>query len=242
MLTRGHGAQAEVMARLSEAVRGVPGVSIYLQPTQDLTIDAETGPTEFRVSLEGADTAVVTEWVGKLMAEMRTRNELRNVTSDAGAQGLAAFIDIDRDTAARLGVTASAIDDAPLQRLRPAHRLDHLHRDQPVPRHPRGAAAACTALPKRSASSYLRTASGEPAPLAAIATITERRAPLQITHVAQYPALDHRLRRGPWRLARRRGRRDPRLGEGGRPAEVGAAHLPRRLGRLRAFAPRTSSG
>jgi multidrug efflux pump len=184
---RGHGAQAEVMARLTEAVRGIAGVTLFLQPTQDLTIDAETGPTEFRVSLEGADTAVVTEWVGKLMAEMRTRSELRNVTSDAGAQGLAAFIDIDRDTAARLGVTASAIDDGLYsafgQRIvstifTETNQYRVILEAQP------GLLGTAESLGKLN----LRTASGEPTPLEAIATITERRAPLQITHVAQYPA------------------------------------------------------
>ena len=100
------------MTRLQDRVRQVAGVTLYLQPTQDLTIDAETGPTQYRVSVEGADTATVTTWVNRLVAEMRNRKELRNATSDAGAQGLAAFIDIDRDTAARLGVTASAVDDA----------------------------------------------------------------------------------------------------------------------------------
>jgi multidrug efflux pump len=184
---RDHGKQAEVMARLAEAVRGVPGVSLYLQPTQDLTIDAETGPTEFRVSLEGADTATVTEWVGKLVAEMSKRDELRNVTSDAGATGLAAFIDIDRDTAARLGVTASAIDDGLYsafgQRIvstifTETNQYRVILEAQP------GLLTTAESLGKLN----LRTASGEPTPLESIATITERRAPLQITHVAQYPA------------------------------------------------------
>ncbi|HEY5323852.1 MAG TPA: efflux RND transporter permease subunit, partial [Caldimonas sp.] len=184
---RDHGAQDEVMARLQEAVRSVPGVTLYLQPTQDLTIDAETGPTEFRVSLEGADTATVTEGVTKLVAEMRKRDELRNVTSDAGAQGLAAFIDIDRDTAARLGVTASAIDDGLYsafgQRIvstifTETNQYRVILEAQP------GLLGTAESLGKLN----LRTASGEPTPLEAIATITERRAPLQITHVAQYPA------------------------------------------------------
>ena len=57
------------MQRLRERVANVPGVTLYLQPTQDLTIDAETGPTQFRLSLEGADTATIKEWAGKLTAE-----------------------------------------------------------------------------------------------------------------------------------------------------------------------------
>src|SRR6185295_4787029 len=186
-LNRDHGKQAEVMARLQDAVHGVAGVTLYLQPTQDLTIDAETGPTEFRVSLEGADTATVTEWVGKLVAEMRKREELRNVTSDAGAQGLAAFIDIDRDTAARLGVTASAIDDGLYsafgQRIvstifTETNQYRVILEAQP------GLLTTAESLGKLN----LRTSSGEPTPLDAIARISERPAPLQITHVAQYPA------------------------------------------------------
>ncbi|MCE9660574.1 MAG: efflux RND transporter permease subunit [Burkholderiales bacterium] len=182
-----HGEQSEVMARLQEAVHKVPGVSLYLQPTQDLTIDAETGPTEFRISLEGSDTATVTAWVDKLVAEMRTRKQLRNVVSDAGAQGLAAFIDIDRDTASRLGITASAVDDALYsafgQRIvstifTETNQYRVILEAQP------GLLGTAESLGKLN----LRTSSGLPTPLDAIATITERRAPLQITHVAQYPA------------------------------------------------------
>ncbi|MGZ8259906.1 MAG: efflux RND transporter permease subunit [Caldimonas sp.] len=181
------GAQGEVMARLQDRVRQVAGVSIYLQPTQDLTIDAETGPTQYRVALEGADTATVTSWVGKLVAAMREKKELRNASSDAGAEGLAAYIEIDRDTAARLGVTASAVDDALYsafgQRIvstifTETNQYRVIHEAQP------GLLSTAESLGKL----HLRTSSGEPTPLDAIAKISERRAPLQITHVAQYPA------------------------------------------------------
>ncbi len=182
-----HGDQAQVMTRLQDRVREVAGVTLYLQPTQDLTIDAETGPTQYRVSLEGADTATVTTWVNRLVAEMRNRKELRNATSDAGAQGLAAFIDIDRDTAARLGVTASAVDDALYsafgQRIvstifTETNQYRVILEAQP------GLLSTAESLGKLN----LRTSSGEPTPLDAFARISERPAPLQITHVAQYPA------------------------------------------------------
>src|SRR5690606_34519791 len=58
-LRRGHDSQQAVMDRLRERVRGVAGVTLYLQPTQDLTIDAETGPTQYRASLEGVDGAAI---------------------------------------------------------------------------------------------------------------------------------------------------------------------------------------
>jgi multidrug efflux pump len=90
----------------------VAGVTLYLQPTQDLTIDAETGPTQFRVSLEGSNNATVVEWATKLAQRMRQLDGLRNVASDAGSSGAGAYITVDRDTASRLAITTSSIDDA----------------------------------------------------------------------------------------------------------------------------------
>jgi len=182
-----HGDQADVMKRLQERAQAVAGVTLYIQPTQDLTIDAESGPTQYRVSLEGADTATVTAWVGKLVAEMGKHDELRNATSDAGATGLAAYIEVDRDTAARLGVTAASIDDALYsafgQRIvstifTETNQYRVILEAQP------GLLTTAESLGKLN----LRTSSGEPTPLEAIARISERQAPLQITHVAQYPA------------------------------------------------------
>jgi multidrug efflux pump len=182
-----HGDQADVMARLQNRVHGIAGVTLYLQPTQDLTIDAESGPTQYRVSLEGADQATVTSWVNKLVAAMRTKSELRNATSDAGAQGLAAYIEIDRDTAARLGVTASALDDALYsafgQRI-VSTIFTETNQYRVILEAEPGLLTTAESLGKLN----LRTSSGEPTPLAAIARISERPAPLQITHVAQYPA------------------------------------------------------
>src|SRR5205823_2322869 len=57
-----HGSQEKLMRRLLRRVADLEGFTVYLQPTQDLTIDAETGPTQYRVSLEGADTKVVADW------------------------------------------------------------------------------------------------------------------------------------------------------------------------------------
>ncbi|MDP3826850.1 MAG: efflux RND transporter permease subunit, partial [Polaromonas sp.] len=104
--------QQDTMDRLQRRAGAVAGVTMYLQPTQDLTIDAETGPTQFRVSLEGSDTATVALWANKLAQRMRELPALRNIASDAGATGASAYISVDRDTASRVGVTTSAIDDA----------------------------------------------------------------------------------------------------------------------------------
>ncbi len=106
------GSQEKIMQRLRDRVAAVPGVHLYLQPTQDLTIDAETGPTLYRLSLESSDTATVKQWAAKLTERLASVKSVRNVYSDASATGAAAYVDIDRDTAARLSITASDIDDA----------------------------------------------------------------------------------------------------------------------------------
>ncbi|GAB3543509.1 MdtB/MuxB family multidrug efflux RND transporter permease subunit [Noviherbaspirillum agri] len=180
------GSQQETMDRLRERVAHIAGLKLYLQPTQDLTIDAETGPTQFRVSLQGADSAAVQHWATRLSQRMQASDALREVVSDAGATGAALAIDIDRDTAARLSITASAIDDALYsafgQRIVSTIFTQTNQYRVILEAHPG------MATPAMLGQLPLRTASGKTTPLSAVATITERQAPLQITHVAQYPA------------------------------------------------------
>jgi len=181
------GSQQETMDRLKVRAGQIAGVTLYLQPTQDLTIDAETGPTQFRVSLEGSDNAMVLQWATRLTQRMQQLQALRNVASDADASGASAYIDVDRDTASRLTITTSSIDDA-LYSAFGQRIVSTIFTETNQYR------VILEALPDplRTLTSLgnlpLKTGSGSTTPLSAIATITERPAPLQITHVAQYPA------------------------------------------------------
>ncbi|VXC05527.1 efflux RND transporter permease subunit [Massilia sp. 9I] len=179
--------QDEIMARLRNRVANVAGVTMFLQPTQDLTIDAESGPTQYRVSIEGADSATVNEWARKLVAQMGTKKELRTVTTDAGAVGAAAYIDIDRDTASRLNITAASIDDA-LYSAFGQRIVSTIFTETNQYRVILEAQQDEAMSPATLNRLQLRTGSGQPTPLSAVATIREAEAPLQITHVAQYPA------------------------------------------------------
>ena len=178
---------ASVMQRLRERVRAVPGVTLYLQPTQDLTIDAETGPTEFRVALEGVDTTVVNDWANKLVERLRSTPQVRNATTDAGAQGLAAYVDIDRNTASRLSVTASSVDDA-LYSAFGQRIVSTIFTETNQYRVILEAQREALASPQGLGNLQLRTGAGAPTPLSALATVREQLAPLQVTRVAQYPA------------------------------------------------------
>ncbi|WP_151638931.1 efflux RND transporter permease subunit [Noviherbaspirillum aerium] len=181
------GSQQETMDRLRERVARIPGLALYLQPTQDLTIDAETGPTQFRVSLEGADNATVVQWADRLAQRMAGMPALRNVVSDAGATGVSAFVRIDRDTASRLSVTASSIDDA-LYNAFGQRIVSTIFTETNQYRVILEARPGLLSTPESLGLLPLRTGSGKSTPLSAVATITERPAPLQITHVAQFPA------------------------------------------------------
>ncbi|VTU25210.1 Multidrug transporter MdtB [Variovorax sp. PBL-H6] len=179
--------QAAVMQRLRERVNTMAGVTLYLQPTQDLTIDAETGPTEFRVALEGVDTTVVNGWAKKLVERLRDTPQVRNATTDAGAQGLAAYVDIDRNTASRLSVTASSVDDA-LYSAFGQRIVSTIFTETNQYRVILEAQREGLASPQGLGNLQLRTGAGTPTPLASLATVREQLAPLSITRVAQYPA------------------------------------------------------
>ncbi|RJF96129.1 efflux RND transporter permease subunit [Noviherbaspirillum saxi] len=181
------GSQQEAMDRLRERVGQIAGLTLYLQPTQDLTIDAENGPTPFRVSLEGADNATVVQWADKLAQRMAMSDKLRSVVSDAGATGVAAFVKIDRDTASRLSVTAASIDEA-LYNAFGQRIVSTIFTETNQYRVILEARPGLLTTPESLGLLPLRTGSGKPTPLAAVATVTERPAPLQITHVAQFPA------------------------------------------------------
>ncbi len=186
-LNKNHGNQQDVIARLKERAQAVAGVTLYLQPTQDLTIDAETGPTEFRVSLEGVDSGTITQWMNKLIAQLQSVPQVRNVSSDAGAQGLSAFVNVNRDTAARLGITASSVDDA-LYSAFGQRIVSTIFTETNQYRVILESQAGALGGAQNLGNLNLIASSGTATPLAAVASIVEQPAPLQITHVAQYPA------------------------------------------------------
>ena len=183
-----HDRQADVMARLRQRVaEQVAGVQLYLQPTQDLTIDAESGPTEFRVSLEGVDTVAVNDWAHKLVARLGSVPQVRNPTTDAGAQGLSAYIDIDRSTASRLSVTASSVDDA-LYSAFGQRIVSTIFTETNQYRVILEAQREGLDSPTGLGTLQIRTGGGDPTPLSSFAQVREQPAPLQVTRVAQYPA------------------------------------------------------
>ncbi len=102
----------EIIRRLSPVVAQVPGIALYLQPVQDLTVEDRISRTQYQYSLDAPDKAVLDEWIPKLVARMQRIPELRDVASDQQNNGLGLKVTIDRDTAGRFGITPQNVDDA----------------------------------------------------------------------------------------------------------------------------------
>ncbi len=180
-----HGSQPKLMQRLRDRAAHVAGVQLYLQPTQDLTVDAESGPTQYRVSVEGANTQEVKDWTVKLAGAMANEKRLQNVTTDAADQGLSAFVDIDRDTAARLAITPAQVDDALYSAF--GQRIVSTIFTETNQYRVILESRPSDATPAGLAEVQLQSTGGA-TPLAAVASIKEQNAPLAVRHVAQFPA------------------------------------------------------
>ena len=180
--------QAAIMQRLRQQVaQQVAGVALFLQPTQDLTIDSDSGPTEYRFDLEGVDTPLVNQWAQRLARRLGQLPELRQATTDAGATGLAAMVRVDRDTAARLGVTASALDNT-LYNAFGQRIVSTIFTETNQYRVILQAAQADAAGLRTLREMPVKTSGGGTTPLASFAQVVEEPAPQRITRVGQYPA------------------------------------------------------
>ena len=179
--------QTRILQNLEAEAAKVPGVTLYLQPVQDLTIDAASSRTQYQFALQGADTAAVADWSNRIVQKLATEPKIRNVASDLQGEGLSAYIDIDRDTAARLGITAATIDDTLYSAF--GQRIISTIFTQSSQERVilQASPTQLTGLDGLS-SIYLTTATGTQTPLSAVARIEERTAPLRINHVAQFPA------------------------------------------------------
>jgi len=103
---------AGVIARLGQEVAGIPGVRLYMQPVQDLSLDTATSATQYQLVLETPDAATFTQWVPKLMDQLQLEPSLADVASDMQANGLTAYVTLDRATGARFSITPQTIDNA----------------------------------------------------------------------------------------------------------------------------------
>jgi multidrug efflux pump len=101
----------EVMHRLQLKLDQVPGATLFMQPAQDLTIDTLTSRAQFQFSISAPEQALVNKWSDLLLAEFKRIPLLKDVNTDQQNFGLITQVNVDRDTASRLGITMQMIDD-----------------------------------------------------------------------------------------------------------------------------------
>ncbi|HEX8827842.1 MAG TPA: MdtB/MuxB family multidrug efflux RND transporter permease subunit [Xanthobacteraceae bacterium] len=181
---------SQIIRRLQGEVSGVAGITLYMQPVQDLTIDATISRAPYHFVLEDANPAEFETWVPKLVQQLSQQPQLTDVASDLQQQGLAVDLVIDRATASRFGITPATIDnalyDAFGQRIiSTIYTQSNQYRvileiDPKLQQSLTG----ITSLYLPSSSS---TTNGQ-VPLTAIAHINQRASPLLITHYGQFPA------------------------------------------------------
>ncbi|MBV9673834.1 MAG: multidrug efflux RND transporter permease subunit [Verrucomicrobia bacterium] len=101
----------QIMARLHESTRNIEGISLFMQPVQDLQIDTRVSRTQYQYVLEDTNANELATWTPKLLAELQKQPELADVASDQQQNGLQQVIDVDRQKASRLGVQIDAVDN-----------------------------------------------------------------------------------------------------------------------------------
>src|ERR1700683_3424134 len=177
-----------VMQRIKDAMASLTGISLYMQPVQDLTIEGTISRTQYQFILQDADPVQLNEWTPKLVDRLNRLPELADVASDISAQGLSVFVEIDRDQAARFGITPATIDNALYdsygQRIVSTIFTNSnqyrviLETDPSL----QGSLQSLNDI-------YLPTSVGTtPAPLSVMAKMRQETAPLQVSHLGQFPA------------------------------------------------------
>jgi multidrug efflux pump len=105
-----HASAANILARLQQRADQVPGVHLYLQPVQDLTVDDRVSRTQYQYTLEDPDVAELNQWTARMVAELRKLPEISDVATDQQTNGVSMHLNIDRPTASRLNITPDQID------------------------------------------------------------------------------------------------------------------------------------
>jgi len=176
-----------IIRRLRGDLAKDAGISSYMQPVQDLTIDDRISRTQYQFVLESANPADLVTWVPRLTDSLRQLSEINDVANDLSEGGLAAYITIDRDTAARFGITPATIDNALYdsfgQRI-----ISTIFTESSQYRVIMEANPALQKSPESLAQIYVPSASGGQVPLSAIATFDTRPESLLINHMGQFPA------------------------------------------------------
>ena len=178
----------EVMQRLQTELAQVEGITLYMQPIQDLTVEDRVSRTQFQYSLEDPNADELNTWTERLLQKLQAMPELRDVATDQQTGGSATTLVIDRQTASRLGITAQAIDDTLYDAFGQRQvstlftQLNQYHVILEVQ-------PPFEVSPTKLQDIYLRTATGGQVPLSTFARVEQGNGALSANHQGQFPTI-----------------------------------------------------
>ncbi|MBF6570373.1 MAG: multidrug efflux RND transporter permease subunit [Candidatus Binataceae bacterium] len=178
----------EIIARLQPRLDQVNGITLYLQPVQDLTVEDRISRTQYQYTLEDPSAAELSIWTQRLVKRLQSIPALRNIATDEQNSGLGVHLVIDRETASRLGITATTIDNTLYDALGQRQistmftQLNQYHVVLEIdPQFQRD--------PKSLQSIYVSSSTGGEVPLSAFAHFEADTAPLIVNHQGQFPCV-----------------------------------------------------
>src|SRR5438270_1169908 len=179
---------SDIIRRLQPELAKVEGITLYMQPVQDLTVEDRVSRTQFQYSLEDADANELNDWSNRILAKLRTLPELRDVASDQQNGGVKADLVIDRDTAARFGILPQNIDDTLYDAFGQRQvstiftQLNQYHVVLEV-------GQQFQDDPSDLSSIYIKSSTGQQVPLSTFSHFVTSPAPLAINHQGQFPVV-----------------------------------------------------
>jgi multidrug efflux pump len=179
---------SDVILRLQPQLARVEGITLYMQPVQDLTVEDRVSRTQFQYSLEDADANELNDWSARILDKLRKQPELRDVASDQQNGGLKADLVIDRDTAARFGILPQTIDDTLYDAFGQRQvstiftQLNQYHVVLEVGNQFQND-------PSDLSHIYVKSSTGQQVPLSTFSHFVTSPAPLAINHQGQFPVV-----------------------------------------------------
>jgi multidrug efflux pump len=179
---------SDIIQRLQPELAKVEGITLYMQPVQDLTVEDRVSRTQYQYSLEDADATELNDWSSRILAKLRTLPELRDVASDQQNGGLKADLVIDRDTAARFGILPQNIDDTLYDAFGQRQvstiftQLNQYHVVLEV-------GPQFQNDPSDLTNIYVKSSTGQQVPLSTFSHFVTSPAPLAINHQGQFPVV-----------------------------------------------------
>ncbi len=178
---------AGVIERLKPRLAKLEGIALYMQPVQDLTIEDRVSRTQYQFTLESSNMDDLTLWTHTLVDRLAALPQLADVASDLQDQGLQAYLNIDRATAARLGITTASIDSA-LYNAFGQRLVSTIYTQASQYRVVLEVKPEYKLGPQALNDIYVTATGNVQVPLSAIASVSEKPATLAINHIGQFPA------------------------------------------------------